>query len=258
MYKKQVVHAAGGGIARRAEEVYQANTDSTRHLLASAKRTAVKRFVLVSSLAAHGPGPMARESEPARPRSHYGRSKRAAELALERYAGDMEVLALRPPALYGPGEHRMVALFRAAQRGFVPMVHPRGTLSMLSGRDCGDVLARAATRPGVPSGVYFVSEPEPYVRSEMARAIGAAVGRTIRVVPVGVGVLRGIGLASQLVSELRGQGALMGVDKVRDASAPHQTCDPSLAMRTFDWAPADDFRTGAREAYEGYRARGWL
>lgn len=256
-----VVHAAGGGIVKRLADVYRGNTESTRVLARVAAEAGVRTFVLVSSLAAHGPGLRAREEEVAAPRSHYGKSKRAAELAAlrEGEAHGMQVLALRPPALYGPGEHRMVDLFRAAQRGVVPMVHPEGTLSMLSGRDCARAIAAALRSPSAPSGAYFVSEREPYRRRAMAEAIGAAVGRpNVRVLAVPVPVLRTLGLVTQAAAWARGSAPLLGLDKVRDASAPHQSCDPRLAIATFDWEPEDDFHRGAVEAYRGYRARRWL
>ena len=76
-----VVHAAGGGRGRSPEQTCADNRDTTRNLLAAARRVA-KRFVLGSSLAAHGPsddGQARGSSAPRAPTSHCGRSKAQAE-----------------------------------------------------------------------------------------------------------------------------------------------------------------------------------
>lgn len=242
-----IIHAAGGGMGDVAS-IYAANTQSTRNLISVAPST-LRRFVLISSLAAHGPSGSrpAVESDPPNPRSHYGKSKLAAERVA--FEAPFPVTALRPPALYGPGEFRMVDLFRAAERGFVPMVHSAGMLSMLSGADCAEAAARAVEREHEP-GVYFASEREPYTRREMAETIGEAVGKRVRIVPVPPLALR--------VVARTGVSKVLTRDKARDATQKHQACDPSKLMSALQWEAEDDFRTGARLAYRDYKERGWL
>jgi len=239
-----VVHAAGGGIARRVADVYLGNTDSTRALVDAAAAAGCARFVLVSSLAARDPA------------SHYGKSKRAAELAALERQGDLHVVVLRPPALYGPGEHRMVGLFAAARRGVVPTVHPDGTLSMLHGADCAEAIARALTTDA--RGVYFVAEDRVYGRREMAELVGRAVDRRVQVVAIPPPILKLVARGNDLWGALRDRPVMLGVDKTRDVLRPHQTDDPTDAFAALGWRPTRDFESGAREAYADYRRRGWL
>lgn len=253
-----VVHAAGGGIVRRREDMRRLNRDGTANLLAACPAT-VRVFVLVSSVAAHGPSPAdepATEDRAEAPISAYGQSKLAAERVLFARERPFVSIAIRPPALYGPGEHRMVDLFRAAARGVVPMVHPEGTLSLLHGADCAHLIARALERP--VAGTYFAAEPQVYRRREMAEAIGRAVGRPVRVVAVPPWALQLAGAVSEGWGRLRDRPVMFSRDKVADMSQPHQTCDPSLAMATFEWEPRQRFDAGAREALADYRRRGWL
>ncbi len=239
-----VVHAAGGGIARSVAEIYDNNTRSTRALVDAAREAGCCRFVLVSSLTARDQ------------RSHYGKSKRAAEVAALEASGSMQVVVLRPPALYGPGEHRMVPLFAAARRGFVPTVHPTGTLSMLHGADCAEAIARALE--GDASGVFFVGEERIYGRREMAELIGRAVGRRVRVVSIPAPALRIAARASELWGRLRDRPVMFGVDKTRDVLYPHQCGDPRPAFDALGWRTERSFEAGAREALQGYVERGWL
>ncbi|MBX3269971.1 MAG: NAD(P)H-binding protein [Sandaracinaceae bacterium] len=239
-----VVHAAGGGVSRRVAEVYADNAGSTRALLDAAREAGAARFVLVSSLAARDA------------RSHYGKSKREAERIALSGTGGPRVTVLRPPALYGPGEHRMVPLFRAAQRGLVPTVHPQGKLSMLHGADCAEAVARALETDA--GGVWFVAEEREYSRREMASLIAAAVGRRARVVAIPPPALWLAASAAELAGKLGGTPPRFGLDKCRDVVQPHQADDPRPAFGALGWRPSRDFARGAREAFDDYVARGWL
>src|SRR5437870_6018933 len=82
-----IVHAAGLVKARREAEFHRVNAAGTANLLEAiaTSRHSVKRFVYVSSLAAHGPSPDARPrpiNAPPQPVSAYGRSKLRGEDAV--------------------------------------------------------------------------------------------------------------------------------------------------------------------------------
>lgn len=255
-----VIHAAGGGMALDPRDVDRANTASTETLADAAIEAGVRRFVLVSSLAAHGPSAPdapAREDQPDAPRSRYGESKRAAEQRLIARADRLAVSLIRPPALYGPGEARMVPLFRLAERGLAPTVHPDGTLSLLHGADCADAIALAAEREA-GTGILYVAEPEPYTRREMAAHIGRAVGRRVRLVPLPPVAVALAGRIGDRVARLRGRPAVLSRDKTRDVLQAHQACDPGRALATLGWRARRRFPEGAVEAYLDYQRRGWI
>ncbi len=107
-------------------------------------------------------------------------------------------------------------------------------------------------------GVYYVAEPRVYGRRELAELIGRAVGRRVRVVPIAPALLQAIAATLEAAGKLRDRPVLLSRDKVRDASAAHQSCDPSRAMTELGFSPRHDFESGAREAYEDYLRRGWL
>lgn len=254
-----VLHAAGGGKVLRIADVYRDNTETTAVLVAAAERAGVARFVLVSSLAAGGGGVRPRvESDPPRPASHYGKSKLEAEQRVLAARERMQVVIVRPPAVYGPGDTRMVALFSAATRGVIPMVEPSGSLSLVYGPDCADALVRALGA-SVPSGrVYYVSDGEPYGRREFAGLIGAGVGRRVRVLPVPTAAVVVAGTMNEAWGRLREQSVVLSRDKVADIRVAHQTCDASLARVELGWQPSLRFDEGARVTAEAYRRAGWI
>jgi nucleoside-diphosphate-sugar epimerase len=255
-----VLHAAGGGKVLRIADVYRDNAETTATLVRAAERAGVGRFLLVSSLAAGGGGgtrPRV-ETDPPRPASHYGKSKLAAEGHVLRAKARLHAVVVRPPAVYGPGDTRMVALFSAATRGLIPMVEPSGSLSLVYGADCADALVRALTAD-VPSGrVYYVADGEPYARRDFARLIGDAVGRQVRVLPVPTGAVALAGALNEAWGRLRERSVVLSRDKVADIRVAHQTCDASLIRAELGWAPSLRFAEGARVTAEAYRAAGWI
>src|SRR5215211_6659999 len=129
-----VVHAAGITRARQPEDYYSVNAGGTRRLAAAALRSGVRRFVLISSLAARGP------DGHDHPESDYGRSKLEAETHLLALGGRMETVVLRPAAVYGPRDTDLLPLFRIARAGWLLVPSGAGPLQPVYAED----VARAA------------------------------------------------------------------------------------------------------------------
>lgn len=121
-----VVHAAGAIKALSRDAFFRVNRDGTRAVADAAAHAGVKRFVLVSSLAA-------REEK----LSPYAASKRAAEMVADEYAQKFDTVILRPPAIYGPGDQETVRLFQMAVNGF--LIAPGSADARMSLVHVGDV-----------------------------------------------------------------------------------------------------------------------
>jgi len=102
------------------------NVAGTERLLEAAVVAGVRRFVHTSTVGVHGhvEDPPADEAAPISPGDVYQASKAEAEaLALEfhRRRG-LPLAVVRPGAIYGPGETRLLKLFRAIARGRYALV----------------------------------------------------------------------------------------------------------------------------------------
>jgi len=256
-----VIHCAGGGKVRNVGGFYRANTRTTEAIVAAVLRTgrAMRRFVLVSSIAAHGP---CRTSEPAdessapRPRSHYGKSKLAAESAVATSPLGRITTILRPPALYGPGDTRMLPVFRMARAGRVPMIAADGTTMLLAGRDCAEACVAALDRS--PDGIrtYFVDDGEPLSRRALVAAIGRAVGTKPTVVPLPTGLGR---IASHLVAtaaRAQGRAVAFSPDKMRDLGATEWRFDSRRIREELGWVPQIARDAGLAATHAAYFADG--
>jgi nucleoside-diphosphate-sugar epimerase len=125
-----VVHlAAKVSLAGAPDEFRAVNVDATRTLLDEAERAGASRFVQVSSPSvAHAgsalAGVGAEPANPRRARGDYARTKAEGELiALARDSASMQVVAVRPHIVWGPGDTQLVArVVDRARRGRLPLL----------------------------------------------------------------------------------------------------------------------------------------
>ena len=257
-----VIHAAGGGKVRGVQAFYDNNTETTRALLdATLAGGRQPHFVLVSSVAACGPAPGPGERDPKAPRApvtHYGRSKAAAEDLVLGAAQQLPVSVLRPPAIYGPGDTRLLALFQAAQRGWVPLPGPTETTSIVHGDDCSRALVRVLERDGPSGRCWFVDDGAVHSPEDLARLVGAAVGRAPRVFRVPLPVLRAAAVFNEVLSRVLDRPAVLTRDKVRELSQRWWACDSRSLQTELGWAPQIGFAEGAAATADWYREAGWI
>jgi dihydroflavonol-4-reductase len=118
-----VVHvAAVYRTAGHPDDYYrEVNVRGTERLLEAAARRGVRRFVHTSTVGVHGDvkRPPADETAPIAPGDVYQRTKAEAEALALRYHRErgVPVAVVRPGAIYGPLETRLLKLFRAIARG---------------------------------------------------------------------------------------------------------------------------------------------
>ena len=199
------------------------------------------RFVHVSSLAAREPG-----------LSAYGASKAGAERVI--VASDRDWTIVRPPGVYGPGDRETLLLFQLAAKGFgfAPGI---GRVSMIEVSDlCRALLAVAAT----PADrlVHEVDDGTPVDHATLARAIGAAVGRSVRIVRLpGLGLM--LGAAGDTAwARLRGKLPRLSFDRARYLAHPDWTAHGDNLAGV--WSPRIGLAEGTSAAAAWYRAEGWL
>jgi dihydroflavonol-4-reductase len=254
-----VFHLAGVVAARTEREYEEVNVEGTRRLLEAAAETG-PRFILVSSLAAagpSGPGQPRRGDEPPLPVTAYGRSKLRAEAAVR--ASTLPWTLIRPPAVYGPRDTEMFRLFRAARIGVAP-VFGRGDqeLSLVYGPDLARALVDTALAPATAGGVYYPAHPERLTQAEVARTIGRAMGRTVRVARIPGPIARAVLHLTGAAARLLGRATILNPDKANEFLQPAWTCDPAPLEQASGWRAQHDLAAGAAAAAEWYRRHGWL
>ncbi len=236
-----VVHIAGRVTAPDRASFDEANAAGTASVVAAAQRAGVPRLVHVSSLAAREPA-----------LSDYGRSKAAGEAEAQRFGG--ELCIVRPPGVYGPNDAEMRDVFRLAARGLA-LVPPPGRVSLIHVDDLARLLVTLANASPLPALVEPAGGP-PLDHHQLARAIGAAVGRPDPiVVSVPAAVLA---VVARLDHRWRGEGAKLTPDRARYLVHPDWSARADLAPPPELWTPAIALDRGLAATAHWYRDAGWL
>ncbi len=143
----------------------EVNVDSVRTMLEAAKRNGVRRVVHCSTCGIHGSiqGPPADESYPVQPVGIYEETKAEGErLAFELGAAHgIEVTALRPTPVYGPGDTRLLKLFKLAQRRpIVTIGDGKAGYHLVHIDDLTDAFILAGTTPAAAGQAFLIGGPE--------------------------------------------------------------------------------------------------
>ncbi|WP_119166592.1 NAD-dependent epimerase/dehydratase family protein [Algihabitans albus] len=241
-----VIHLAGRAHASDpvAPETYRHdNRDLPLALAKAALARGVNRFVFVSTIAVHGASSGAgafHAGDRPNPQSAYARAKLEAEEALTGLVDQgLELVIVRPPLVYGAGAKANLArLADAVARGLpLPLGAVRNRRSLVNAKDLADLLLLAASHPQAPGGIFLPADRTPVSTAELIRALGEALGKPARLLPIPVALLR---LAGRLTRQTRTIGQL--VDSLEVA--------PSPAIERLAWVP----RRGLAEGLAAFAA----
>lgn len=191
-----VIHLAGHAHDADPDAHHRVNYLGTRRLAESAAGRC-RRFVFASSLAVHG---LAASDEPVttdtpvHPDTPYGVAKAHAEEALTTIAAreGMESVILRPAVIYGPHAPGNIGrMMRAVRRGVpLPLACVTNSRSLLGRDHLVRALLAVVAAPETAGGPYPLADDEPISTPAMLRALADGAGRTARLWPCPVSLLR--------------------------------------------------------------------
>jgi nucleoside-diphosphate-sugar epimerase len=255
-----VFHLAAATTAPSEDAFRRVNAEGTRNVawgvLAADPRP--RRLVYLSSYAACGPardGRPRRMDDPPAPLTAYGRTKLEGEEAA-RAAADagVELVIVRAPAVYGPGDRAFLPVYRLARRSLATLPAGRERrVHLVYVRDLAAALARAADHP---PGTYAVAEPVEHTMAALVAEIGRALGKKPVRIPVPAAVLRAAGSLAERFGGLLGGGGVFSREKAEEMLAEAWVCD--LAGTEALLPDPTPLAEGTAETARWYRTEGWL
>jgi dihydroflavonol-4-reductase len=253
-----VVHSAGGGRVKRASDFYKNNTQTTETLLQAITThcPSLKRFVLISSIAARGPGTT---KEPMGPQSHYGKSKALAEEKALACQTQFPITILRPPSLYGPGDARFLPLYKAVHRGLVTLPSSQGEASFLHIDDMCQAVVSALRTPHPGPCVFELDDGKTYEISSLIHLIqGGLDVKKPRLIHIPHTVLWTVAVCLEAAGALTGKATLLTRDKMKDLRNPHWVTRSDSFQDATGWRPQISLEKGVTETATWYKEQGWL
>lgn len=242
------------------EYFFDVNVNGTRTLLEACKEAGVRRFVYGSTIGVYGEyrGEPIDELTPPRPLNVYGRSKLAAEELVKSFAQDLPISIVRISETYGPGDFRLLKLFRALDRGrFLIIGSGDNRRQAIHVRDLARGLTLAATHPAAVGETFVMAGHETMSTREMVRLAAQALGRA----PPRLRAPMWPFLAAAVAMErtLSPLGIQPPLHRRRlDFFRKSFVFSTAKAQRVLGFVPSVPFAEGAAETAQWYRAEGYL
>jgi dihydroflavonol-4-reductase len=257
-----VIHLAAAQHEANVPDDYffDVNVNGTRTLLEASKLAGVQRFVYGSTIGIYGEstGELLDENTPPRPMNVYGRSKLAAENVVKSAASELATSIVRISETYGPGDFRLLKLFRALDRGrFVIIGSGQNRRQAIHVQDLVKGLLLAATSAAAVGETFVMAGQETMTTREMVQDEARALGRTAP--PRRVPLWPFLAAAVVLEKTLSPLGIQPPLHRRRlDFFRKSFVFSTSKAQRLLGFTPTVPFSSGCVETANWYRERGYL
>ena len=244
------------------EEYRAVNATAVRTVIEAAAMCGARRVVHCSTVGVHGDveRPPANEDAPLKPGDIYQQTKLEGEQAAKEAAATtgVQVVIARPTGIYGPGDRRLLKLFRGvARRRFVILgdgrifYHLTYIDDLVEGfRLCGEV-------PAAAGRTYILAGAEVTTLDELVGMIAREAGVRPRSVHLPVWPFWLAGAACEALCAPLGVEPPLYRRRV-DFFTKSRAFDISRARAELGYAPAVPLRDGIRRTLAWYRNAGWI
>ena len=245
------------------DAVYRAvNATAVGTLIERAAAAGVRRVVHCSTVGVHGDiaRPPANEDAPLAPGDVYQETKLEGERIAREAAGrtGVEVVIARPTGIYGPGDRRLLKLFRGvARRRFVVLGRGDIWYHLTYIDDLVEGFRLCGTVPAAAGRTYILSGPEVTTLNELVALTADVAGTTPLPVHLPVWPFWLAGAACEALCRPFGVEPPIYRRRV-DFFTKSRAFDSSRARTEIGYAPRVGLREGIGRTLAWYREAGWL
>ena len=189
----------------------------------------------------------------------YQRTKLEGDLLVQgAIAEGLPAVIVRPSAIYGPGDDRLLKLFKSVESGLFPMIgNGRPSYHLIHVRDLVNGILVCGSREKAVGNNYILAGDEPTSLRELVRRIAVALDRPLRTIRIPFWPVYGAAVACEMLCRPVGIEPPLYRRRV-DFFRKNRIFDASKARRDLGFSPKIDLKSGLRETAEWYRAHGLL
>ena len=257
-----VINNAGIVKAKNPDLFFKVNHFGAQNIAeASLQNKSLKKFILISSLAAVGPsikGKPLTESCTPYPLTAYGHSKLAGEEAVLALKDRINLAIIRPPGVYGPGDKEMMAFFQIINFYIKPYLGDLQRRLQLVHVDDLCLGISKALQPDTESGsIYFIAEAKSYGYKELIKYIQQAVNKKGIPLYIPGALLKVITSLSSSVMKAFGIPPMFTVEKAKEILGNWEV-STEKAKKELGFESEISFEKGSAETAKWYFNEGWL
>lgn len=226
-----VIHCAGAVRGMTQDQFDRVNEEGVRHIAqAILKQPHPPRLIALSSLAAREPT-----------LSHYAASKRKGEAVLYEMQDRLDWLALRPPAVYGPGDRELLPLFQWMARGLAILPGSRNArFSLIYVDDLVRAILCGLELPPGHGGVYELDDGKAggYGWDDIVAAFASLRGSKVMKYYIPPWLLRRLGAINLRLARVAGYAPMLTPGKARELLHEDWVCHETAPWLDISgWAP---------------------
>lgn len=235
------------------------NVEGTRNILEASLTAGVKRFVHGSTIGVYGSVEgMIDEESPCNPENIYGKTKLEGERLALSFNDKIPITAIRICETYGPGDRRLLKLFKAIQKkSFFMIGNGKNLHHLIYIDDLIKGLLLAATNERARGEIFLLAGKKPITTSEMAETIALTLDSPLPKLRAPLWPF--MTLATVMEGTLRPLGVQPPLHRRRmDFFKKSFSISSQKAARLLGFSPDVDFTLGAKQTARWYGEQGLL
>lgn len=253
------MYRTAGGADQDYRDIH---VEGTRHLLEAAAKHQVERFVHCSTVGVHGDVKVApgTEESPYSPADIYQRTKLEGELLAREFAAQngLALTVIRPTAIYGPGDTRLLKLFKLAIMDTTPVI---GTgkiyYHMVYIDDLVEGFILASEEEAAIGQVFIIGGEEKIILDDLLSVIARITGRSESKIHIPAFPFQLAGSLCEKICIPLGIEPPIYRRRV-DFFTKSRIFDIGKAKRLLGYAPKFGLQEGLRRTAEWYKKQGLL
>ncbi|MBS1591653.1 MAG: NAD(P)-dependent oxidoreductase [Bacteroidetes bacterium] len=259
-----IIHNAGLTQAKTKADFFKVNYECAKNIADAviACKMKIKKFTLISSLAAYGPGNATtfkkiETTNTQNPISTYGKSK----LMGEKYIKNLQnfpFIIINPTAVYGPRDKDFFEFVKLINKGFEPYIGlHKQMVSMVYVKDLANVIVQS-TISSITNKSYIVSDTNDYNKLQLGETVKSILHKKTIKIKIPLFIIKTIVAVIDGIYKLFGTIPFLNLEKINEISAANWLCNSTEIWDDLQTQPQYFLQNGMQETIDWYKQNNWM